>query len=252
MSNQATALWSGTITAGAVNVPVKLYSALAASSGESVPLKTLHKVCKAPVNQVKRCSSCGDDMRGPSDVVSGYEYARGRFVVVKKDELPKPESDEKGVVEIEDFIPAKDVDVWLFDRHYWLVPDGHVKAYALLHRALLQKGVAAIVRIVLRSKSHLAIVYPRGGRLMLTTLFYSSEVRSVDHIGEGADGIAVKELDFEVMLSCIDAQTNPYKHERYKDIHGDALRSMLADRVEAELLANPDGTEKHKVRSYVP
>lgn len=253
MSNQATALWSGTITAGAVNVPVRLYSAMAGRSGESVPLATLHKTCKAPVNQVKRCSSCGDDMRGPMDVVSGYEYAKGRYVLVKKDELPRPEHDEKGVVEIEDFVPARDVDVWLFDRHYWLAPDGHVKAYALLHRALLQKGVAAIVRIVLRTKSSLAIVYPRGGYLMLTTLYYASEVRSTEHLAPGADGVAVRELDFEIMLSCIDAQTNPYRHERYTDKHGDALRTMLADRVEAELLKNPDGepTQPHRVRSKV-
>lgn len=233
-------IWTGAINLGAMNVPIKLFPATPSESGASIPLKTLHMRCRKPVQQVKRCSHCGDDIRGPYDVVSGYEYTKGRFAIVKKDELPRPEADEKGMIAVEEFVRMVELDVWQFDRHYWITPDGAPRSFALFHRALLQTARAAIVRITLRTKSHLAVLYPRGPHLMLTTLYYADEIRSAEDLPPGADGIAVREQDFEGMCAMIDSLSNPYQPARYRDTHQDELRHLLAERVEEAVLADPE------------
>lgn len=235
-----TAMWSGAINLGAVNVPIKLFTATPDQPGKAPEFRTLHRACKAPVTQVKRCSACGEDMRSNVDTVSAYEYAKGRFAVVKKDHLPRPEADDKSVIQVEDFVRLVDLDWFAFARHYWLTPDGAARSYALLHRALAQTGKAAIVRIVLRTKQHLAVVYPRGQHLMLTTLYYHSEITRPDELPPGADGIAVRELDFEGMCSLIEGLSNDYRPERYRDTVNDAARAMLADLVEEAVIATPE------------
>lgn len=232
-------IWKGALELGAVRVPLALYPATASESGERVPLKALHRGCQAPLKQVMRCSECGDETHGDFDKVSAYEYSKGRFAVVDKKALPRAESDERGVLQVEDFVPMAQLDIWAFDRHYWVAPAGSASSFALIHRALAQKGAAAIVRVVLRSKQRLAVLYPRGQYLCLTTLYYSTELRPADELPPGADGVAVRELDFEGMLHVIDAHSNIYRPERYRDTYGEATRIAVADAVEAAVMRDP-------------
>lgn len=231
-------MWSGAITLGAMAVPVKLYSATAQEPGERLPLKTLHAGCNAPLKQVMRCEACATEVQGEYAKVRGYEYAKGRFALLGKDEVPRAEADDKGVIDIEEFVPMSQLDPFALARHYWAAPDDSVRAFALLHRSMAQKGAAAIVRVVLKSKQRLAVLFPHGHHLRLSTMFYADEVRAGDEL-QGADGIAVDEGHFETMLHTIDANMNIFLHRRYRDTYGDELRALVADRVEAAVLASP-------------
>jgi DNA end-binding protein Ku len=234
----ADAMWSGAITLGAMAVPVKLYAATASEPGERLPLKVLHQGCNAPLKQVSRCEACAAEVHGEYAKVRGYEWARGRFALLGKDEVPRAEDDEKHVVAIEEFVPAEQIDPLVLHRHYWVLPDGNPRPYAILHRAMRQKSVAAITRVALKSKLRLALLFPRGQYLMLSTMFYADEIRAHE-LSPGADGVAVDEGHFEGMLHTIDAYSNIFLHGRYRDAAGLELRALVADRVEAAMLAAP-------------
>lgn len=239
-------IWKGAVELGALLVPIALYPATAAEPGQRPTLKTLHRGCNAVLKQVKRCSECAEEVHGGYAETKALEYAKGKYALVRADELPRAEADAKGVVQVEDFVPRGQLDPLTFDRHYWAAPatgdkgapptSAAVRAFALLHRALAHTEQAAVVRVVLRTKQHLAALYPRGEHLLLTTLYYANEVNLSD-LPPGADGIAVKELDFEGMLMLIDAHRNIWRHERYRDLIGDEWHTLLADRAEEAMRA---------------
>jgi DNA end-binding protein Ku len=183
----ARALWSGAISFGLVNVPVKLYNATPSSSAHGITLHRLHGACGNRISHVRRCNQCQVDVPW-EDVVSGYEYQRGRFAVIQKEEVPEPERGEVGAIAIEDFVEGEEIDPLLYDRAYWIVPDGTPRAYALLHQALVDSGRVAVARVVVRTRSHLAVVRPVGSHLVMHTLFFAGEGRRRDRDPAGRRG----------------------------------------------------------------
>src|SRR3954453_13369305 len=160
-------IWSGAISFGLVNVPVKVYSATWTKTVRfhQLDAKTGTRIAQRRVNP-----QTGEEVPY-EDLVKGYELTRDRYVVVRPEELEAISPEKSRTIDIEDFVDLADIDPVYYDHPYWLVPDkGAGKAYALLVEAMRGAGKVAIARVVLRNKEHLVAVRPSGDALMMETM----------------------------------------------------------------------------------
>jgi DNA end-binding protein Ku len=221
--------WTGTIVSGMLRVPVRLWRAQP-TDRPAVPLTTLHRECMAPIKRAERCSECAQELR-PEDKITAYELGRGEYVPVDRADLPRPEAEEKHTVEVEDWIPLAQLDPIQLASTYYLAPaEGTERAYALLHRAMLQTGAAVVARVALKTRESLCAVYPRGAHLVLSTLHIASEMPEV--AAPGADGVPVSERDFDELVSTIARRMVPMNPYRYTDRQTDAAMAEIRRKVE--------------------
>src|ERR671938_461622 len=168
-------IWSGAISFGLVNVPVKLYSAV---SRKTVRFHQLNKETGHRIQQKRVDPVTGDEV-AYDDIVKGYELTRDRYVVLTPEELDALDPERTRTIDIEDFVDLEDIDPIFYDHPYYLVPDkGAGKAYGLLLEAMREAGKVAIARVVLRNKEQLVAIRPaaEGHALMMETMVFHDEV----------------------------------------------------------------------------
>src|SRR4051794_6652681 len=210
-------IWTGAISFGLVNVPVKLYSAV---SSKSVRFHQLHAEDGGRIKQKRVCSQDGEEVPY-EEIVKGYEIGPDRYVVITPDELESLDPKATRSIDIEDFVELDEVDPMFFDHPYYLAPaTGAGKSYRLLHQAMLDSGKAAIARMVMRQKQYLcALRAMDGGALALYTMNYGDEVVGTDTIDE-LDAVQEAEAsDREVTMArqLIDSLTTEWDPSKYRD-----------------------------------
>src|ERR687897_3885924 len=175
----ARAIWSGSISFGLLNVPVKLYSAV---SKQTVRFRELREGDGARIRHKRVAESDGKEVPYEK-IVKGYEYAPDQYVVLKRDELAELDPKKTRAIEIQDFVDLDDIDPIYFEQPYYLGPDkGAAKAYALLVQAMRDSHKVAIARFVLRNKEHLAAIRPMDDVLTMATMRFADEVVSPEEI----------------------------------------------------------------------
>src|SRR5512141_2606378 len=169
----ARAIWSGSISFGLVNIPVKLFSAV---SQKEVRFHMLHDADGGRINLKRFCSL--EEKEVPYEhVVKGYELSRGRYVTVTSEELEAADPRGARTIEIEDFVEMTEIDPVYYDQTYYLAPDrGASKAYGLLLEAMRASGKVGIARVVLRTKQALCCLRPMGDALAVSTMNYADEI----------------------------------------------------------------------------
>src|ERR687893_7796 len=174
-------MWSGAISFGLVNVPVKLYSAV---SRKTVRFHQLNGKTGTRIAQKRVDATTGEEVPY-EDLVKGYELTKERYVVITPDELEALDPEKSRTIDIEDFVDLADIDPVYYDHPYWLVPDkGAAKAYSLLLKAMEESGKVAIARVVLRNKEHLVALRPAGPGLMMETMNFHDEVVPAEDLDE--------------------------------------------------------------------
>lgn len=229
MAARATA--SGTISFGLVAIPIKVY---AASQSKTVRFNQLHAADHARLKQQLVCSKC-DEVVPRSDIVKGYEYSRGQYVVVTDDELKALERKTDRTIEIEEFIPIEDVDPIYFEKSNLIGPDkgGH-KSYRLLCRAMADSGKVALGRYGTRGRQQLVVLRPTAGGLVLHGLFYADEVRDFDDIELG-DEVEFKEGELDLAMQLIDQLANDrFEPHKYEDEYRQAVLAAVDRKVAGE------------------
>jgi len=189
------AIWSGAISFGLVNVPVKLYSAV---SRKTVRFHQLHGTDGVRIQQKRICPEDGTEV--PYDeIVKGYEISPGHHVVITPEELESLDPKKTRTIDIEDFVELEEIDPIYYDAAYYLVPDkGADKAYNLLLQAMGESGRVAVARVVIRTKEHLTAIRATGDVLTMATMLFADEVVPPDRLDELADtdaGASKRELD---------------------------------------------------------
>jgi DNA end-binding protein Ku len=229
----ARALWSGAISFGLVNIPVKMFRATASASAKSIGFHQIHKTCGTRLVHKRWCPK--DDVEVPwEDVAKGYEVSKGRYVVMTEEELDRllPE-DEYAAIAIDNFVELGAIDPMFFDRAYYLAPDGSPKAYVLLERALETSGKVAIAHVTLRTRSHLSVVRAQEGRLVLSTMFFADEVvdpAEVPGIPSGkAATVDKKQQDAAQQL--IDSMTVSWDPASYHDEYTAKVEDLIGAKV---------------------
>lgn len=221
-------MWKGTISFGLVNIPVKMH---AATENKDVKLRQLHKECKSPVKYEKVCPVCDKEVKN-EEIVKAYEYAKNKFVVLDDEDIEalRKEQEDKAV-EIVDFVKLEDIDPIYFEKSYYLSPnEGGSKAYGLLRSALNDTGKIGIAKMIIRSKEQLAVIRVYENALVVETIHYPDEVRSVQDVPNIPEEVKIvkKELDTAKML--IDQLTTEFEPEKYNDDYRTALLELIEEK----------------------
>ena len=216
----ARAIWSGAISFGLVNVPVKLYTA---TSPKSVRFHQLSAKTGARIKQKRVDASTGEEVAF-EDIVKGYELTPDRYVTIDPDELEALDPKATRTIDIEEFVDLSEIDPIYYDHNYYLAPTaGGAKAYRLLVDAMRESGKVGIGKVVLRSKQQLCALRPTGEVMTLTTMLWGDEVLSpdrLDEIGEIEEAQATdRELKMaEQLIASLSAQFEPEKfHDEYRE-----------------------------------
>src|SRR5215217_4201192 len=192
------AIWSGAISFGLVNIPVKLYSAV---NRKTVRFNQLDGSDNSRVRQKRVNENTGEEVPY-ENLVKGYEIGPDRYVVITPDELDSVQPEKSRTIDIEDFVEIDQIDPMYFDHTYYLAPGaGAGKAYALLLKAMEETGRVAIARVVIRSKENLVAIRPRDGVLAMETMLFADEVVPTDTLDELASDGAVKTTERELTMA---------------------------------------------------
>src|SRR5947208_7312702 len=201
------AIWSGSISFGLLNVPVKLYSAV---SRKNVSFRELREKDGSRIRHKRVAEADGKEV-AYEDIVKGYEISPEQYVVITRDELEEIDPKRTRAIEIQDFVDLDDIDPIYFDHPYYLGPDkGAEKAYALLVKPMGDAKNVAIARLVLRNRENLAAIPPAEGLLTMATMRFADEVVAPDELGEDVipqDGRKPEKREIDMAKQLIDSPT---------------------------------------------
>ena len=243
-------MWKGAITFGLVTIPVNLYSAVERS--ETISFNLLHKKDGARIQNKRFCSEEGVEVPW-GDVVKGYEYEKGQYVVVTDEDFEKARVPATQTFDIRAFVPAGEVEDLYFDEPYYLEPNGKagVKAYALLRDALKDTGRIGVGTVVLRQREHVAAVEPAGDALVLSMMRFAHEIRSPKDLDlpKAGEGWTKKEMDLAHRL--IDTLADKWKPEEFRDTYTDVLRKAIEAKVEGKEVELPREERRPQVSNLM-
>jgi len=232
------AIWSGSISFGLVNIPVKLYSAV---SRKTVHFNQLDARTNSRVKQKRVSAEDGSEV--PYDqIVKGYELAGGTYVVVTDDELAALDPAAVRTIDIDEFVDLVDIDPIFFDSAYYLAPDKSNKPYALLAKAMEDTGKVGVAHFVMRTKQYLAAIRPKDGLLMLSTMVYADEVNDPLEIPELADvtGIELPEKELAMAHQLIESlAAADFAPDKFRDTYREAVLELIDKKAAGETVVAP-------------
>jgi DNA end-binding protein Ku len=240
-------MWSGAISFGLVNVPVKLYSAV---SKKTVRFNQLNAETGNRIQQKRVDPETGEEV--PYDqIVKGYELTRDRYVVITPDEMDALDPEKTRTIDILDFVDLEEIDPIYYDHPYYLVPDkGAEKAYGLLMGAMQEAGKVAIARVVLRSKEQLVAIRPSDDLLMMETMIFHDEVVPTDELDDLPDARKLKVSDRELKMAqqLISSLSSEFDPTRYRDEYRDKVIELIERKAQGEEIAvQPEAPKPEKV-----
>jgi len=223
-------IWSGSITIGLVNVPVKLYSMI---YDKGIHFHFLHSVDGQPLKYVKMCTK--DDKIVPwNEVIRGYETSKNEYITLEKGELDaaKPESDDR--IRIIKFVDYFSVDPIYFDKTYALMPNKNKQAYALLLRALEKQNKAGAGRITLRTKEYPALLHAYKGALVLTTLRYAYDVVDPQDFEDIHKLKEPEKVELDMATKIVGDLTGSFDITEFEDTYMKRVEELIAQKVKGE------------------
>jgi DNA end-binding protein Ku len=224
----AASVWSGYLTFGLISMPVRLFSG-ARSSG--ISFNQLHRTDHARVKQQLVCSADGQVLER-SDIVKGYEYRKGEYVIIEPEEIKKIEPKTAKTMEILEFVKAADVDPVYFESSYYMMPEeAGRRPYALLTKALEESDYVAIAKLTMHNREYTVFLRPHKGGMMLHTMYYAEEVREVESFG-APENVEVKEAEIKVAHQLIEALAGDWDPEKYHDTFQENLKKMIEAKLE--------------------
>jgi DNA end-binding protein Ku len=241
----AHAIWSGAINFGLVTIPVKLQTAVRTSD---LRFNFLHKTDEGRVNNVRRCSLDGEELSF-DDIVRGYEYEKGQYVILSDEDFKRVNPEATQSVDIVQFVDLAEIDPMFFDKPYYLEPEKRGRhAYALLREALKVSGKVGIAKVVIRSREHLAALKPNGDALVLELMHFADEIVEQSTLELPASEKPA-ENEMKVAQLLIDTMTEAFVPESFKDTYREQMLAMIEARAAGK--EAPQSETKAPVRDNV-
>ena len=240
------AMWSGAISFGLVNIPIRLHSAV---SRKSVHFNQIDTRSGARIQYRKVSAADGEEV--PSEqIAKGYQLSSGEYVLVGDDELGALDPEASRSIDIEQFVDLDEIDPIFYDSAYYVAPDKAAKKpYALLTRAMEEQNKVAIARFVMRSKQYLAALRPKDGVLVMSTMVYADEVNDpAELVGEDVTEEEVSDRELKMASQLVESLTEPFEPERFEDNYRNQVLDLI-DRKAAgeEIVAAPTPVAEDKV-----
>lgn len=223
------AIWKGSISFGLVTIPISLFSA---TRSEELKFRLLRKSDMSPINYKRVAEVDGKEV--PWDqIVKGYEYEDGQYVVLKDDDFKRADVEATQTVDIVDFVELDDIDPVFFSKPFYMVPNkGGEKAYALLRDVLRDTGKVGIAKVVIKTRQHLAAVKPRRHALVLEIMHFADEIADLESFAIPKETkIGAKEMDMAKTL--VKSMSEKWKPDKYHDDYRSTLLKMIHAKIES-------------------
>jgi DNA end-binding protein Ku len=227
------AIWKGSISFGLVYIPIAVYPA---TREEKLSFRQLRSTDLSPI-KYKKVAEADSKEVSADQIVKGFEYERGRYVVLKEEDFAKVKIESTHSIDITDFVDLGQVDPKFFYKPYFLEPQkGGEKAYTLLHRALSGTGKIGIAKVVISNREHLASVKPDGLFLILELMHFASEILSPEELKNGPTS-AITEKELKMAQSLIESMSVPWEPEKYRDEYRTAVMEMIEQKAQHKEIA---------------
>ena len=245
-------VWSGAISFGLVNIPIRLHTAV---REQRVAFHQLHDQDKVRLRRRFVCPADGKEIH-PEHLVRGYEYAKDHYVIVRDDELEGCAPEKTKAIEITDFVKLGEIDPLYFDRPYYVIPQaGATKSYRLLAEAMTRAERVGLARIVMHEKEHLAALRPLGGLLCLETMHFGEEAVRRDEIDDLPHEMKLTERELKAASEIIKDLAGDFRPKDFHDTYRQCVRTMLQKKAKGDNVVNAapeeedDAADKKPARS---
>src|SRR2546425_5932811 len=235
----ARAIWSGSISFGLVNIPVKLYTA---TDTKDISFTTLHATCRTPLKRPYMCPVDNVPVES-KEMVKGYPVGKAQYVVLTDDEIESVRVESSQHINVAGFVDAPDIGPLFYESNYYLGPlETSVKPFELFRQALLRTGRVALAQATLWRKEHLVALRPVDGALALTTLYYADEVKGPPE-PPATKPISITEEEMELAVNLVAALGTDFDPSQYKDRYREALLQMIEAKIEGKTIEAPAKAE---------
>ena len=227
-------IWKGSISFGLVYIPVAVYPA---TREEKLSFRQLRATDLSPI-KYKKVAEADQKEVSADQIVKGYEYERGNFVIMKEEDFAKVKIESTHSIDITDFVDLEQVDPKFFYKPYFLeAQKGGEKAYALLHKALAGTGKIGIAKVVISNREHLASVKPDGLFLILELMHFASEILSPEALKSGPEG-AISERELKMAQTLIESMSAAWEPEKYSDEYRSAVLELIEQKAQNREIAD--------------
>lgn len=236
-------IWSGAISFGLIYIPVHLYNA---TQSHTLDFDMLRKGDLCPIRYARVCRETGEEVPY-EDIVKGYEYQKGEYVVITDEDFRKANVKKTQTIDIIAFVDASEVDQKYLEKPYYLEPDrgkgGAGRVYALLRDALKKSGKVGIARFVLRTREHLAMIKPEGDAIELIQMRFANEVNTPEDL-KLPEGDEVKSKELNMAVKLVDELTESWDPDQYHDTYIEDLKRIINEKVEGK---EPQPAEEEEI-----
>jgi len=220
-------VWSGYLTFGLISMPVRLYSG---ARGASISFNMLHREDLSRVKQQLICSA-DNQVLDRRDIVKGYEYRKGEYVVIEPEEIKKIKPKTAKAMEIVQFVKASEIDpLYLVSSYYMTPEEGGKRPYALLSRAMADNNYYAIAKLTMHNREYTVCLRPYRGGLLLHTMYYQDEVRAMESFG--TESVEIREAELKIANQLIEALADSFDPTRFHDTFQENLKALIKARLE--------------------
>ena len=244
------AYWKGYLKLSLVSCPVALFPA--STEREKITFNQINKKTGNRIKFRKVDAETGDEVDS-SDIVKGYEVGKGEYIEIEPEELEAIAIESKRTIEIDEFVPKKEIDELYLNSPYYIVPDGEVgqQAFAVIREAIRKEGMVALARVVFTSREHVIALEPRGKGLLGMTLRYPYEVRKEDEYFDDIEDEKIPKDMMELASHIVETKSGHFKPEEFEDHYEDALKELLKKKQSGEKIEAPRQRESAKVISLM-
>ena len=240
------AYWKGYLKLSLVSCPVALFPA--SSEREKISFNQINKKTGNRIRYRKVDAETGDEVDS-SDIIKGYEVGKGQYIEIQPEELEAIAIESKRTIEIDEFVPKKEIDELYLNSPYYLVPDGEVgqQAFAVIREAIRKEGMVALGRVVFTSREHVIALEPRGKGLLGITQRYPYEVRKEDEYFEDIPDEKIPKDMLELASHIVETKSGHFNPEVSEDHYEDALKDLLKKKQAGEKIETPKERTPAKV-----
>ncbi len=241
----ARATWRGFLKISLVSIPIKVFPATESSA--TLSFNQLHGACQTRIQQKRWCPRCDREVP-QSEIVKGYEFEKGRYVVLSEEDFDKVRTESTRVIDLMQFADQSSIDPMYVDRAYYLAPDGPMAAdaYAVMREGM--QGKVGIGKLALYGREYLVAVRPQDRGIVMYTLHHAAEIRSMDEV-EGLDAVAsaVKPTELKLARQVVEMFEGPLDLSTYKDEYREGLRKIIDAKIAGEEIVAPEVEAPPKV-----
>src|SRR5467141_2925610 len=240
------AYWKGYLKLSLVSCPVALFPA--SSEREKISFNQINKKTGNRIRYRKVDAETGDEVDS-SDIIKGYEAGKGQYIEIEPEELEAIAIESKRTIEIDEFVPKKEIDELYLNSPYFLAPDGEVgqQAFAVIREAIRKEGMVAVGRVVFTAREHVIALEPRGKGLLGVTLRYPYEVRKEEQYFDDIPNDKIPKDMLELASHIVETKAGHFEPEKFEDQYEDALKELIRKKQSGQPIERPQRREPAKV-----